>query len=40
MKNESEAATWLIRAREVPVKTLEDEEVQRDVVVLTKKLKL
>ncbi|POM74520.1 Regulator of microtubule dynamics protein [Phytophthora palmivora] len=40
MKQSKEAVNWVLRAKAVPVKTREDEEVARDIVVLMKQLKL
>lgn len=40
MKNASEAAVWVKKAYQVPVKTKEDEEVQREVMALMKQLRI
>jgi hypothetical protein len=40
MERTKEAATWTLKAKAVPVKTKEDEEVARDVAALMKQLKL
>ncbi|EGZ24185.1 hypothetical protein PHYSODRAFT_485810 [Phytophthora sojae] len=40
MKRTKEAATWVLEAKAVPVKTKEDEEVAQDIAALMKQLKL
>ncbi|ETO68614.1 hypothetical protein F444_14546 [Phytophthora nicotianae P1976] len=40
MKRTKEAANWVLKAKAVPVKTREDEEVEREIAALMKQLKL
>lgn len=40
MKKPSEAAKWLFVAKDVPIKTKEDDDAQKLVVALMKKLKV
>ncbi|KAG6611216.1 Regulator of microtubule dynamics protein [Phytophthora cinnamomi] len=40
MKRTKEAASWVLKAKAVPVKTKEDEEVAQDIAALMKQLKL
>ncbi|KAG3204635.1 hypothetical protein PC128_g1772 [Phytophthora cactorum] len=40
MKLSKEAVNWVLKAKAVPVKTSEDEEVERDIATLMKQLKL
>ncbi|KAE9342057.1 hypothetical protein PF008_g10339 [Phytophthora fragariae] len=40
MKRTKEAANWVLKAKAVPVKTKEDEEVAQDIAALMKQLKL
>ncbi|RLN46627.1 hypothetical protein BBJ29_004464 [Phytophthora kernoviae] len=40
MKRTNDASMWVVKAKEVPVKTKEDEEVQQNVAALMKQLKL